>query len=81
MQLTGVPCWACLGAGRMASVEIPASVRRLHIFADNDKPGVDAADATADTYSHLEIIIRRPKGSFSDFADVSADHAKRGDAA
>lgn len=75
MQLTGVPCWACLGAARMASVAIPESVRRLHIFADNDKPGVDAADTTADTYAHLEIIIHRPQESFGDFAEISADRA------
>jgi hypothetical protein len=78
MQLTGVPCWACLGAARMASVAIPNSVRRLHIFADNDKPGVVAADTTADAYSHLEIIIHRPQENFGDFADISADRAGPG---
>jgi hypothetical protein len=81
MQLTGIPCWACLGAARMARVAIPDTVRRLHIFADNDQPGAAAADTTADMYSHLEIIIHHPKENFSDFADVSAYLAKRGDAA
>ena len=36
MELTGVPCWACLGAQR------PVSVREVHIFADDDDTGSTA---------------------------------------
>jgi hypothetical protein len=78
MALTGIPCWACLGAGRMASVAIPDGVRRLHIFADSDKPGIEGADKAAEAHPNIEIIIHLPRENFGDFADISADRAKLG---
>jgi putative DNA primase/helicase len=42
-QMTGVPCWAVLGARRLDKVQIPAAVTRLYLFADNDDPGREAA--------------------------------------
>jgi phage/plasmid primase-like uncharacterized protein len=47
MQLHGVPCWASLGAARLALVAIPDHVRELVVFADNDRPGRDAAERVA----------------------------------
>jgi hypothetical protein len=81
MELTGIPTWACLGAGRMASVAVPTGVRRLHIFADNDKPGIEGADKAVEAHPNLEIVIHRPRENFGDFADVTADRAKLGEVA
>jgi len=39
MQMTNVPMWACLGVSRMHRVELPETVRELHLFGDNDDPG------------------------------------------
>lgn len=39
MILLGLPVWAVLGAGRMAKVTIPDSVRRLVLLPDNDPSG------------------------------------------
>src|SRR5262249_6705694 len=37
MQMTGVPTWATLGGKRLSKVTIPAGVRHLHLFGDNDE--------------------------------------------
>lgn len=39
MILLGLPVWAVLGAGRMAKVMIPDTVRRLILLPDNDPSG------------------------------------------
>jgi hypothetical protein len=63
MQLTGVPCWACLGANRMARVAIPDCVRELHIFADADDAGRAAADQTSAAHKgHRRVLVRFPNG-------------------
>ncbi len=81
MQLTGVPCWACLGSKRMARVSIPDTVRELHLFADDDEPGRLAAEQTAKAHAHRRIVKRFPPDGFGDYADLAADLAKRGAAA
>ncbi len=70
MQLTGVPCWACLGAGRMHRVAVPANVGELHIFADNDEPGRAAADRTAHANRHRRILLRYPPEACKDWNDA-----------
>jgi putative DNA primase/helicase len=76
MQLTGIPCWACLGSQRMARVSIPDCVRELHIFADADKPGRLAAEQTAKAHPHRRVIVRFPTDGYGDYADLAADLAK-----
>lgn len=34
----GLPCWACLDAGKLAAVELPFAVSEVVIFADRDRP-------------------------------------------
>ena len=46
-QATGWPVWACVSAGGLAAVELPAEAREVVICADNDPAGVDAANALA----------------------------------
>jgi hypothetical protein len=77
MQLTGVPCWACLGSQRMARVVIPDGVRELHVFADNDEPGRLAAEQTAKAHPHRRVVVHCPPNGFNDYADLAADLAKR----
>ncbi|MGC1861906.1 MAG: toprim domain-containing protein [Methylocystis sp.] len=81
MQLTGIPCWACLGSQRMARVAIPDSVRELHLFGDNDEPGRLAVEQAAKAHAHRRVVVRFPPDGFGDYADLAADIAKRGVAA
>jgi hypothetical protein len=69
MQLSGVPTWCCLGAQRMYQVAIPASVRELHIFADDDEAGRAAAERTARENRHRRVVIRLPAEGFNDWND------------
>jgi len=72
MQLAGVPMWACLGASRMQRVAIPAGVRELHIFADNDQPGRVAAERTAYANRHRRVVLRYPPDGIKDWNDALA---------
>jgi len=44
MQLCELPCWASLGGARLARVDLPAEVREVHVFADADDAGREAAE-------------------------------------
>ncbi len=44
MQLCNLPCWASLGGARLARVDLPPEVREVHIFADGDDAGREAAE-------------------------------------
>jgi putative DNA primase/helicase len=71
MQLSGVPTWACLGAGRMHRVVVPDSVRELHLFLDNDGPGRDAGERTAHAHQHhRRVVLRRPPDHLNDWNDL-----------
>jgi putative DNA primase/helicase len=72
MELTGVPSWACLGAQRLCKLTLPLSVREVHVFADNDNPGVLHATAAAKHYSlsGKRVYLRRPPDSFNDWNDA-----------
>jgi putative DNA primase/helicase len=70
MQLSGVPTWACLGAGRMHRVAVPEDVRELHLFLDNDGPGRDAGERTAHAHlHHRRVVLRRPPDHLNDWND------------
>lgn len=71
-QLCGLPCWACLGAGRMHRVNIPTTVKTLHIFADDDEPGRRAAQQTSQTHVALgrRVLIRRPPAGMKDWGEM-----------
>jgi len=72
-HLTGVPCWACIGATRMHRVWIPPAVRTLHIFADDDEAGSRAAERTARLNRHLRVEKRLPPLGFKDWAEVAME--------
>jgi putative DNA primase/helicase len=68
MQLTGIPCWACLGAQRMPRVAIPECVRELHIFGDEDVPGRKAARETFDAHcNRIKAQQHFPPQGFDDW--------------
>jgi putative DNA primase/helicase len=71
-QLSGIPCWASFGAGRMHRVTIPDCVRELHIFGDNDDAGVGAAERTAERHVNdgRRVVLRYPPGEYNDWGSV-----------
>jgi len=72
MEQTGCPCWVTLGAQRMHKVEIPPDVHELHVFADDDVSGRDAARLTAEHHRVLgcTVITRYPPAGCKDWGDV-----------
>jgi len=83
MQLGGVPCWACLGAGRMHRVLVPDHVHELHVFADADEVGRAAAERAAQEHRHRRVVLRFPPDGFKDWNDYlrSLPHDNRREAA
>jgi hypothetical protein len=71
MKLAKVPTWATLGGKRMHRVVVPAEVRAVHIFADDDPPGHDAARRAAEHHraQGREVAIRLPAEGMADWAD------------
>jgi len=65
-----LPVWATLSRDRFLIVKFPPEVRRLTIFADNDKPGREAADALLSAGRDLEIDVVLPPCFGDDFADM-----------
>jgi hypothetical protein len=72
MELSGIPCWASLGAQRLARVWLPEIVRTVYVFADNDEPGRKAATQAADRYATQgrRVLIRRPPAGLNDWNDA-----------
>jgi hypothetical protein len=77
MTLTGMPVWSALGGKRLHNVELPPFVREVHIFADNDTPGREAAYRASDVHRALgrTVKIRRPPAEFKDFNDFIVSDA------
>jgi hypothetical protein len=78
MQLTGIPCWACLGAARMHRVEFPTTVEEVHIFADDDDAGRRSSERTAELQLAVgrRVIIRRPPEGLKDWAAFAEQQTK-----
>jgi hypothetical protein len=70
MQINGIPTWCCLGAARMHRVAIPATIRELHIFADNDDAGRIAAERTAAAHKAIKVTFQFPPDRHKDWNDV-----------
>ena len=72
MEIFGVPCWATLGAARLPGVKVPAGVKTIHIFGDNDDPGREAAERAAERYTHegRRVILRFPPERYGDYNDI-----------
>ena len=72
VQISGIPCWASLGAGRMHNLAIPDAVRELHVFADEDEPGRAAADRVIRSNPHRTVAIHLPPDGCDDWNDALA---------
>jgi putative DNA primase/helicase len=78
---SGIPAWSALSAGNLEKLWIPESVRRVHIYADNDADadfdGQAAAYALArrlkkeaKTAGGLDVQVHVPPQAGDDWADV-----------
>lgn len=76
-ELYRVPTWATLNAARLKSIQIPQGVRLIILFADNDEPGLRAAQCAGQYYQAcgFNVTIRAPE-RFKDFNDLLR-HEKR----
>src|SRR3546814_10721223 len=72
MILFGIPVWATLGSERLHQIAIPARVRRLVLFPDNDVAGeIGVAHALASyAMPGRDIDIEFPPAGFKDWNDV-----------
>ena len=71
-RLTGIPCWATLGAERFGRVKVPPDVRRLVLFLDNDRGGTRAEQLAkaAPQFADLAIEAEYPPRPGADWNDV-----------
>ncbi len=55
---TGLPCWSCVNAHLLETVEVPASVEVVFIFADKDRSlvGTQSARALRDRLAQKGVI-------------------------
>jgi putative DNA primase/helicase len=72
-------CWACLGAARMHRVRIPDTVSEIHIFADDDGPGLNAANRTARAHQAAgrRVAVRLPPPGVKDRGELVRPTSKR----
>jgi hypothetical protein len=73
-QLSQVSCWASIGAGRMHRVLVPAAVREIHIFADDDEAGLKAAERTTRVHRDCgrRVVLRLPPAGLKDWGEVAS---------
>ncbi len=72
MQLCDLPCWASIGGARLARVDLPGEVREVHIFADGDDAGREAAEKAVRRYRRegLEARAFLPPGGAKDMNEA-----------
>jgi len=58
-KLTGIPCWATLGAARLSMLTLPNNLTDLVIAEDNDAEGRAAATRAIDAYTRTGLTITR----------------------
>ncbi len=70
-QATKQPTWAALSTGGLKSLILPESVKNIVICADNDKPGLNAANEAAQRWSCHGLTVRviHPPKARTDFND------------
>jgi putative DNA primase/helicase len=80
-ELFGIPTWAALSAGGVESFQPPPEVKRLHVFADNDRSftGQDAAYSLARrlTAKGITVEVHVPPSEDTDWLDVLTGRGDR----
>ena len=71
-QSTGIPTWAALSASNLPNVILPDDAREIMIAADNDRPGLDAAEKAASQWTRQgrNVRIMIPPNPGEDFNDM-----------
>jgi putative DNA primase/helicase len=76
-ELFGLPVWSCLTANGIKTFEPPAGLRRLHVYADNDRNAVGQLAAYAlqqRAYNDgLTVDVRIPDAAGTDWLDELGD--------
>lgn len=69
-QLYNVPCWSVINAAGFSKAEVPAGLKRLLVFCDNDDKGLSLKNATERNWpAGLDVEYRLPPPD-QDFNDV-----------
>lgn len=71
--LLRLPAWAAISAGNLATgVVLPPEIKSVLIAADNDKPGIDAAETAAARWQAegRKVRIIKPQAFGDDFNDI-----------
>jgi hypothetical protein len=70
MQATGLPAWAALGTAGLRVIALPEQIRDVIVAADNDEPGIKAANECARRLAAegRSVRIAMPRGK-----DFNAD--------
>ncbi|MBA3241958.1 MAG: toprim domain-containing protein [Acidobacteria bacterium] len=78
-ELFDVPTWSTISAHGLETVQVSASVRRVHIFVDNDRnfTGQRAAFALAARLNNLAVEVHVPPKPGSDWLDVLLERRAR----
>ena len=77
--LTGVTCWAAMGASRLPLLKLPDKLDTLIIAEDNNPPGRRAAHRATNAYARPGLRISRASPSTgSDWAELNERMNRRG---
>ncbi|HEX7390577.1 MAG TPA: toprim domain-containing protein [Acidiphilium sp.] len=74
----GLPAWSAISAGNLArGLTLPVDVQGVVIAADNDAPGIDAAERAARRWQTegRQVRVVKPDEPGSDFANLLARRA------
>lgn len=64
------PMWACLSAGTLKTFPVLPGVTSLSVFADQDKAGLDAANACGERWHAAGVEVTMAAPIVGDFADL-----------
>jgi putative DNA primase/helicase len=70
MQLSGMACWASLGAARIHTIRLPSTVREVWHFPDSDDAGLTSVSKVFAAFSPVRrVVMQSPPKGFGDWND------------